>query len=105
MCVCVCVCACLAMYATHFIYGFYIALDIWVMTNQIIRGKLLLPLLGLLFLIRGARCSSRVRAFDHGVRGCWIDPSWWTHSFISRSSKCSMTSVTKAVVCVILSVG
>ena len=34
-----------------------------------------------------------------------IDPSWLTHRAISRSSQCSMTGVTKAVVCVILSVG
>ena len=27
----------------------------------------------------GARCSSVVSAFTHGVMGCWIDPSWWTH--------------------------
>ena len=32
-----------------------------------------------------------------------IDPSWWTHWAISRSSQCSTTGVTKAVVCVILS--
>ena len=24
----------------------------------------------------GARCSSVVRAFAHGVMGCQIDPSW-----------------------------
>ena len=29
----------------------------------------------------------------------------WTHSAISRSSQCSTTGVTKAVVCAILSVG
>ena len=28
----------------------------------------------------GARCSSVVRAFAHGVMGRRIDPSWWTHS-------------------------
>ena len=26
--------------------------------------------------IRGARCSSVVRAFAHGAMGRWIDPSW-----------------------------
>ena len=31
--------------------------------------------------------------------GRQIDPSWWTHLAISRSSLCSMTGVTKAVVC------
>ena len=46
-----------------------------------------------------------VRAFAHGAMGRWIDPSWWTHRAISRSSLCSTTGVTKAVVCVILSVG
>ena len=36
--------------------------------------------------------------------GCGIDPSWWTHWAISRSSQCSVTVLTKAVVCVIVSV-
>ena len=47
------------------------------------------------------RCSSVVRAFAHGAMGRRIDPSWWTHRAISHS----MTGVTKAVVCAILSVG
>ena len=46
-----------------------------------------------------------VRAFTQGVMGRRIDPSWWTHSAISRSSQCSMTDVTKAVLCIILSPG
>ena len=46
-----------------------------------------------------------VRAFDHGAMGRRIDPSWWTHWAISRSSQCPTTGVTKAVVCVISSVG
>ena len=45
-----------------------------------------------------------VRAFAHGAMGRRIDPSWWTHWAISRPSQCSTTGVTKAVVCVILSV-
>ena len=53
----------------------------------------------------GARCSSLVRAFIHGVMGHQIDPSWWSHWAISCSSKCSMTGVIKAVVCIILAVG
>ena len=53
----------------------------------------------------GARCSSMVRAFAHGAMGRRIDPSWWSHLAISRSSQCSTTCVTKTVVCVILSVG
>ena len=53
----------------------------------------------------GARCSSVVRAFDHGAMGRRINPSWWIHSAITRSSQCSKTGVTKAVVCIILSVG
>ena len=53
----------------------------------------------------GARCSSVVRAFAHGAMGRRIDPSWWTHWAISRFSQCSTTGVTKAMVCVILSVG
>ena len=28
------------------------------------------------FDIKGARCSSVVRAFAHGAMGHWIDPSW-----------------------------
>ena len=43
-----------------------------------------------------------VRAFAHGAMGHWIDLSWWTHF---RPSQCSMNDVTKAMVCVILSVG
>ena len=38
-----------------------------------------------------------VRAFAHGAIGRRIDPSWWTHCAISRSSPCSTTGVTKAV--------
>ena len=45
-----------------------------------------------------------VRAFAHGAMGRQIDPSWWTHEAISHSSQCSTTGVTKAVVCIILSV-
>ena len=45
-----------------------------------------------------------VRAFAHGAMGRRINPSWWTHGAISRSRQCPMTSVTKAVVCLILSV-
>ena len=58
------------------------------------------------FSFQEARCSSVVRAFAHGAMGRRIDPSWsgpiWV---ISRSNQCSTTGVTKAVVCVILSVG
>ena len=54
----------------------------------------------------GVRCSSVVRAFAHGAMGRRIDPSWgeplWA---ISRSSQCSTTGVTKAMLCAILSVG
>ena len=44
-----------------------------------------------------------VRAFAHGAMGRRIDPSWG--GAISRSSQCSMTGITKAVVYIILSVG
>ena len=54
---------------------------------------------------QGARCSSVVRVFAHGAMGRQIDSSWWTHSAISRSSQCSTTGVTNAVVCAIISVG
>ena len=40
--------------------------------------------------------------FAPGSMCCRIDPSWWTHCAISRSSQCSTTGVTKAVVYVIL---
>ena len=46
-----------------------------------------------------------VRALAHRAMGHWIDPSWWTLWTISCSSKSSTTGVTKAVVCVIQSVG
>ena len=42
------------------------------------------------------------RDVAHGAMGRRIDPSWWTDWAISRSSQCSTTGVTKAVVCVIL---
>ena len=42
---------------------------------------------------QGARCSSVVRVFAHGAMGRRIDPSWWTHSALSRSSQCSTTGV------------
>ena len=45
------------------------------------------------------------RMFAHGAMGRRIDPSWWTHWPLSRSSQCPTTGVSKAVVCVILSVG
>ena len=44
-------------------------------------------------------------AFAHGAMGRRIDHSWWTHWAISRSSKCSTIGVTKAAVCVMLSMG
>ena len=40
------------------------------------RGNSPSPLHGLLFLIKGARCSSVVRAFAHGAMGLRINPSW-----------------------------
>ena len=46
-----------------------------------------------------------VRAFAHGVMGRQIDPSWLTHWAISYSTQCPTTGVSKAIVCVILSVG
>ena len=45
------------------------------------------------------RCSSVVRAFTHGAIGRRIDPLWWTHWAISRSSQCSTTGVTKTGMC------
>ena len=50
-----------------------------------------------------ARCSSVVRAFTHCAMDRRIDPSWG--GSISRSSQCSTTGLTKAVVCIILFVG
>ena len=53
----------------------------------------------------GARCSSVVRALAHGAMGRRIDPSWGEPvELLSRSSQCSTTGLTKAVVCAILSV-
>ena len=53
----------------------------------------------------GASCSCVVNAYAHGAMGRLVDPSWWTHWAISRSSQCPTTGVTKDVICVILSVG
>ena len=47
----------------------------------------------------GARCSSVVRAFAHDAIDRRIDTSW------GGPIECSTTGVTKAVVCIILSVG
>ena len=58
-----------------------------------------------LLMLTGTRCSSVVRAFAHGAMDRRIDPSWLIHGAISRSSQCSTTGATKAVVCTILSVG
>ena len=30
-------------------------------------------------IVKGARCSSVVRAFAYGAMGCQIDLSWWIH--------------------------
>ena len=43
-----------------------------------------------------------VRGFARGAMGRRIGPSWWTHQASSRSSQCSTTGVTKAVVCAFL---
>ena len=53
--------------------------------------------------IRGVRCSSVVTAFAHGAMGRRIDPLWWTHCAIYHTTQCATTGLTKAVVCVILS--
>ena len=57
-----------------------------------------------MYMLKGARCSSVVRAFAHGAMGRRIDPSWGgpIELFLVQ---CTTTSVTKVVVCVILSVG
>ena len=41
--------------------------------------------------IYGARCSSVVRAFAHGVMGQRIDPSWWTLDWFNKG--CGILSV------------
>ena len=48
---------------------------------------------------------SLVRVFAHGTMVRRIDPLWWTHCAISHSSQFSTIGITKAVVCVLLSVG
>ena len=45
------------------------------------------------------------RASTYGAMGHRIDPTRWTHLAISRSSQCSTSGVSKAVVCAILPVG
>ena len=49
-----------------------------------------------------SKCYSSVDS-TNGAMDRAINPSWWTHWTISHSNQCSTTSVTKAVVCVILS--
>ena len=48
---------------------------------------------------------TKIICINNGAMGHWIDPSKWIHWAISHYSQCSTTGVTKAVVCVILSVG
>ena len=73
----------------------YISLQfITVSVNQI--NVLCVSVLSHVWNMFGATCSSVVRVFAHGRR---INPSWWTHWAISSSSQCSMTGVTKAVIC------
>ena len=44
------------------------------------------------------------RAFAHDTVGHQINPSLWTHRAISRYTQCSMTGVTNAMACAVLSV-
>ena len=46
-----------------------------------------------------------LRAFAHGAMGYQIDPSWGGPIELFLVPVCSTTGVTKAVVCIILSVG
>ena len=59
------------------------------------------------FIVKGARCRLLLRGkmAAYGAMGRRIDTSWLTHWTISRSSQCSMTGLTKAMVCTVLSVG
>ena len=41
----------------------------------------------------------RGSALTYGTMDRLIDPSWWTIELFSRYSLCSMTSITKGVVC------
>ena len=52
----------LTMHSAHFIYG-YMVLDS-------------LQFIDYSFQLGGARCSSMVRVFAHGVMGCRINPLW-----------------------------
>ena len=54
---------------------------------------------------QGARCSSVVRAFDHGAMGGRIDPHGVDPLSYFLFQPISTTGVTKAMVCAILSVG
>ena len=44
------------------------------------------------------------RASAHGAMGRQIDSSLWIHQVISGSGQCSRNSVTKVVICALLSV-
>ena len=61
---------------------------------------------GCFSLFKGAKCTSVVRAFTHGVSGCQIDPSWGAPIVLFLvPASAPRLCVTKAVVCAILSVG
>ena len=51
------------------------------------------------------RTPARGRVSAHVGMSRRIDPLWWTHCAISRSSQCTTTELTKVVVYAILSVG
>ena len=90
-----------ARYGSHWVSGITMS-DAWPASD---RPPLWVVFVREVFYPAGARCSSVVRAFARGAMGHRIDPSWWIHWAISYSSQCPTTGVTKAVVCIILSVG
>ena len=77
------------------------AAEVYLHRNQVLSLNILIKDRVIVTIIRGARCSSVVRAFAHGAMGRRIDPSWdrsfmgWNHWAISRPSQCPTTGVTK----------
>ena len=73
--VCICFCFIVRVYYYHFLWRYNCQDNVFIVSL-------------------GARCSSVVRAFAHGAMDRRIDPSWWTHWAISRSSQCTMFAST-----------
>ena len=134
MCVYVYICVCMYIYRLYY-YVIVLCRDMgldlfrnYIISHKTVESRTVDGLLRLIERERNGEAVNRqllksllrmlsdlqVRTCFVSSRTCvrsWCDGSsdrsfmWWTHWPISRSSQCSMTGVTKAVVCAILSVG